>query len=115
MATVKASEVGIERLHHAKESMGKSWEVVAEESRVAKATIFKLLKGDPVTREVVGDLATYFKLERREIVTDREWYPQWSGRGTGDLWKMLWNSRGRIWSGFGRLRRRISRNWCGRG
>jgi hypothetical protein len=72
MATVKASEVGIERLHHAKESMGKSWEVVAEESRVAKATIFKLLKGDPVTREVVGDLTTYFKLERREIVTEME-------------------------------------------
>jgi hypothetical protein len=89
MATVKPSEVGIERLHHAKQSMEKSWEVVAEGSGVAKATIFKLLKGDPVTREVVGDLAKYFKLDRREIVTDREWYPQWSGRSTDDLWKML--------------------------
>lgn len=89
MATVKPSEVGIERLHHGKESMGKSWESVAEESRVAKATIFKLLKGEAVTREVVGDLAKYFNLERREIVTDREWFPQWSGRSTEDLWKLL--------------------------
>lgn len=89
MASVKVSEIGIERLRHAQESIGKSWEVVAQESRVAKATIFKLLKGDPVTREVIGDLATYFKLDRREIVTDREWYPQWGGRSTADLWKLL--------------------------
>ena len=89
MATVKASEIGIERLRHAQETMRKSWEVVAEESRVAKATIFKLLKGEPVTKEVVGDLAKYFELDRREIVTDREWYPQLIDRNTDDLWKML--------------------------
>jgi hypothetical protein len=89
MATVKASEIGIERLRNTQESMRKSWEGVAEESFVAKATIYKLLNGDGVTRETVLALAKYFKLERREIVTDREWYPQWSGRSTGDLWKML--------------------------
>jgi hypothetical protein len=89
MATVKASETGIATLRHCQELSGKSWEVVAEESRVAKATIFKLLKGNPVTKEVVNDLAKHFKLERRQIVTDREWYPQWSGRSTGDLWKLL--------------------------
>jgi hypothetical protein len=89
MATVKASEIGIERLRHAQESMRKSWEIVADESFVAKATIHKLLKGDGVTRETVLALATYFNLERREIVTDREWYPQWIDRTTDDLWKML--------------------------
>ena len=93
MDTVKASEIGIERLRHAQESMRKSWEVVAAESFMSKATIYKLLDvkgdGDGVSRENVLALATYFKLDRREIVTDREWYPQWSGRSTGDLWKML--------------------------
>ncbi len=89
MATVKASEIGVERLRHAQESMRKSWEDVAAASFVAKATIYKLLNGDGVTRETVLALATYFKLDRREIVTDREWYPQWIDRSTGDLWKML--------------------------
>jgi hypothetical protein len=89
MATVKASEIGSERLRHAQESMRKSWEIVADESFVAKATIYKLLNGEGVTRETVLALATYFKLDRREIVGDRQWYPQWSGRSTADLWKML--------------------------
>jgi transcriptional regulator with XRE-family HTH domain len=89
MATVKASEIGVERLRHAQESMRRSWEDVAAASFVAKATIYKLLNGDGVTRETVLALAKYFKLDRREIVTDREWYPQWIDRSTGDLWKML--------------------------
>jgi hypothetical protein len=93
MDTVKASEIGIERLRQAQESMRKSWEVVAAESFMSKATIYKLLDvkgdGDGVSRENVLALAKYFKLDRREIVTDREWYPQWSGRSTDDLWKML--------------------------
>ena len=45
MATVKASEIGIERLRHAQELQRESWESVATESYVAKATIYKLLKG----------------------------------------------------------------------
>jgi hypothetical protein len=66
-----------------------NWENVAAESYVAKATIYKLLNGDGVTRETVLALAKYLELERREIVTDREWYPQWSDRSTEDLWKLL--------------------------
>jgi hypothetical protein len=62
---------------------------VAAESYVAKATIYKLLNGDGVTRETVLALAKHFKLDRREIVLDREWYPQWIDRSTDDLWKML--------------------------
>jgi hypothetical protein len=89
MATVKASEIGIAKLRHCQELSGKSWDDVAAESRVVRSSIFKLLGSNGATKEVVNDLATYFKLERREIVTDREWYPQWSGRSTGDLWKML--------------------------
>jgi hypothetical protein len=89
MATVKASEIGIAKLRHCQELSGKSWDDVATESRVVRSSIFKLLGGNGATKEVVNDLATYFKLDRREIVTDREWYPQWSGRSKGDLWKML--------------------------
>jgi hypothetical protein len=90
MATVKASEVGIERLHHVQALGRKSWDDVAEESFVGRATIMNnVLKGKPVTKETILALATYFKLDRREIVTDREWYPQWIDRSTGDLWKML--------------------------
>jgi hypothetical protein len=90
MATVKASEVGIERLHYAQALGRKSWDDVAEESFVGRATIMNnVLKGKPVTKETILALATYFKLDRREIVTDREWYPQWIDRSTGDLWKML--------------------------
>jgi hypothetical protein len=90
MATVKPSEVGIERLRHVQGLMGKSWEDVADESFVARATIMNnVLKGKPVTKETILALAKYFKLDRREIVTDREWYPQWSGRSTDDLWRML--------------------------
>jgi hypothetical protein len=90
MATLKASEIGIAKLRHCQELSGKSWDDVAEESRVVRSSIFKLLGGNGATKEVINDLAKYFGLERREIVTDREWYPQWSGRSTGDLWKMLW-------------------------
>jgi hypothetical protein len=89
MATVKASEIGIAKLRHCQELSGKSWDDVATASRVVRSSIFKLLGGNGATKEVVNDLATYFKLDRREIVTDREWYPQWSGRSKGDLWKML--------------------------
>jgi hypothetical protein len=89
MATVKASEIGIAKLRHSQESKRESWEKVADESFVAKATIYKLLNGDGVTRETVLALAKYLELDRREIVTDREWYPQWSDRSTEDLWKML--------------------------
>jgi hypothetical protein len=89
MATFKASEIGIAKLRHCQELSGKSWDDVAAESRVVRSLIFKLLGGKGVTKEVINDLAKYFKLERREIVTDREWYPQWSGRSTDDLWKML--------------------------
>jgi hypothetical protein len=89
MATFKASEIGIAKLRHCQELSGKSWDDVATESRVVRSSIFKLLGGNGATKEVVNDLATYFKLDRREIVTDREWYPQWSGRSTDDLWKML--------------------------
>jgi transcriptional regulator with XRE-family HTH domain len=89
MATVKASEIGIEKVRRLQELQRKSWEDVAVDSCVAKATIYKLLSGDGVTRETVLALARYFGLERREIVTDREWYPQWFERSTGDLWKLL--------------------------
>jgi hypothetical protein len=89
MATVKASEIGIAKLRHFQELSGKSWDDVATESRVVRSSIFKLLGGNGATKEVVNDLAAYFKLDRREIVTDREWYPQWIDRSTGDLWKML--------------------------
>ena len=89
MATVKASELGIVRLRHAQESSRKSWEVVAEESFVARSTILtNLLKGKPVDRDTVLALAKYFELERREIVTDREWYPQFYGHDVGQLWKL---------------------------
>jgi hypothetical protein len=90
MATVKASEIGIAKLRHFQELSGKSWDDVATESRVVRSSIFKLLGGNGATKEVVNDLATYFKLDRREIVTDREWYPQWIDRSPEDLWKMLW-------------------------
>jgi hypothetical protein len=89
MATVKASEIGIAKLRHFQELSGKSWDDVATESRVVRSSIFKLLGGNGATKEVVNDLATYFNLDRREIVTDREWYPQWIDRSTDDLWKML--------------------------
>jgi hypothetical protein len=89
MATVKASEIGIAKLRHCQELSKKSWDDVAKESRVVRSLIFKLLGGNGVTKEVVNDLATYFKLDRREIVTDREWYPQLIDRSTADLWKML--------------------------
>jgi hypothetical protein len=89
MATVKASEIGIEKVRRLQELQRKSWEDVAVDSCVAKATIYKLLSGDGVTRETVLTLARYFGLGRREIVTDREWYPQWFDRSTGDLWKLL--------------------------
>jgi hypothetical protein len=91
MATVKASEVGIERLHYVQALGRKSWDDVAEESFVGRATIMNnVLKGKPVTKETILALATYFRLDRREIVTDREWYPQWIDRSTADLWNMLW-------------------------
>jgi hypothetical protein len=90
MATVKASAVGIERLHHVQALGRKSWDDVAEESFVGRATIMNnVLKGKPVTKDTILALAKYFELDRREIVTDREWYPQWIDRSTGDLWKML--------------------------
>ena len=95
MATVKASELGIARLRHAQESSQKSWEVVAEESFVARSTILtNLLKGKPVDRDTVLALAKYFELERREIVTDREWYPQFYGHDVGQLWKLLMDAAG---------------------
>jgi hypothetical protein len=91
MATVRASELGIERLHHVQALGRKSWDDVAEESFVGRATIMNnVLKGKPVTKETILALATYFKLDRREIVTDREWYPQLIDRSPADLWKMLW-------------------------
>ena len=89
MATVKASELGIVRLRHAQESSRKSWEVVADESFVAKATIYKLLNGEAVQKDIVLALARHFGLERREIVIDREWYPQFYGHDVAQLWKLL--------------------------
>ena len=94
MATVKASEVGISRLRHAQESSRKSWEDVAAEGYVAKATLFNLLKGEAVQKETVLALAKYFELERREIVTDREWYPQFYGHDASQLWKLLMDAAG---------------------
>lgn len=90
MDTVKASELGIARFKHEKELSGKSWEDVESESCVGKSTILsKVLKRKLVQRDIILALAKYFDLERREIVTDREWYPQWIDRNTDDLWKLL--------------------------